>query len=96
MRLDGIEAPKCRQFRYLDLVFQENGMIDENVTHKIKLGWLKLKSVTGELYDKLTPTKVKCKFYKMTLRSGMLYGSEWRASKAQLIYKMRAAKMRML
>lgn len=29
VRLHSIAVPKCMQFRYLDLLFQENGMTDD-------------------------------------------------------------------
>lgn len=35
-RLDGIEEPKCKKFRYLGLMLQGNGMIDEDVMHRLK------------------------------------------------------------
>lgn len=34
--LDGIAVPKCKQLRYLGSLFQEKGMIDEDVTQRIK------------------------------------------------------------
>lgn len=35
VRINEIAVPNC--FRYLELLFQENRMIDEDVTHRIKL-----------------------------------------------------------
>lgn len=37
MRLDVIALPKCKQLRHLRL-FQENGVINEDVTHRVKTG----------------------------------------------------------
>lgn len=37
VRLDGVVVLKYRQFRYLGLMFHENGMINEDVTHRTKL-----------------------------------------------------------
>lgn len=34
VRSEGTMVYKCRQFKYLGSVFQEDGMIDENVMHK--------------------------------------------------------------
>lgn len=58
-RLDGIAIPKCEQFRYLGVLFQENGMIDENVTHRIEIGWFKWISVIGVLFDRRMHVKVE-------------------------------------
>lgn len=41
VRLDGVEALKCKQFRYLGSLFQENGMMDKYVTHQ------SIKSIIG-------------------------------------------------
>lgn len=35
-----------RQFRYLGSSFQENEMIDGDVTYRIKIGWLKMTNAT--------------------------------------------------
>jgi hypothetical protein len=41
VRLDGQVVPKKDTFRYLGSMLQKNGDIDENVSHRIKAGWLK-------------------------------------------------------
>jgi hypothetical protein len=39
--LDGQVVPKKDTFSYLGSMFQKNGNIDEDVSHRIKPGWLK-------------------------------------------------------
>jgi hypothetical protein len=41
VRLNGHVVPKKDTFRYLGLMLQKNGDIDEDVSHIIKAGWLK-------------------------------------------------------
>jgi hypothetical protein len=41
VRLDGQVVPKKDTFRYLGSLLQKNRDIDEDVSHKIKVGWLK-------------------------------------------------------
>jgi hypothetical protein len=41
VRLDGQVVPKKDTFHYLGSVLQKNGDIDEDVSHRIKAGWLK-------------------------------------------------------
>jgi hypothetical protein len=41
VRFDGQVLPKKDTFRYLGLMLQKNGNIDEDVSHRIKAGWLK-------------------------------------------------------
>jgi hypothetical protein len=41
VRLDGQVVPKKDTFRYLGSMLQKNGDIDEDISHRIKAGWLK-------------------------------------------------------
>jgi hypothetical protein len=41
VRLDCQVGPKKDTFHYLGSMLQKNGDIDEDVSHKIKAGWLK-------------------------------------------------------
>jgi hypothetical protein len=50
--------------------------IDEDVSHRVKVGWMKWHQASGVLYDKRVPQKLKDKFYRMTIRPAMLYIAE--------------------
>ena len=52
---------------------QRDGDIDEDISHRIKAGWMKWHQASGVLCDKMVPQKLKCKFYKTTIRPAMLY-----------------------
>jgi hypothetical protein len=41
VRLDGQVVPKKDTFCYLESMLQKDGDIDEDVSHRIKAGWLK-------------------------------------------------------
>jgi hypothetical protein len=41
VRLDGQVVSKKDTFRYLGSMLQKNGDINENVSHRIKAGWLR-------------------------------------------------------
>jgi hypothetical protein len=41
VRLDGQVVPKKDTFRYLGSMLQNDENIDEDVSHRIKTGWLK-------------------------------------------------------
>jgi hypothetical protein len=41
VRLDGQVVPNKDTFRYLGSMLQNNGDIDEDVSNRIKVGWLK-------------------------------------------------------
>ncbi len=94
--LDGQEVPRKDTFRYLGSILQKNGEIDEDVSHRIKAGWVKWRQASGILCDKKVPLKLKGKFYKTAIRPAMLYGAECWATKIQHIQKMSVAEMRML
>ena len=96
IQLDRVELPKVNHFRYLGSIIQQDGNIDEDVTHRIQSGWLKWRSATGVLCDHKVPTKLKGKFYRTAIRPVMLYGSECWAVKQQHTQKMCVAEMRML
>jgi hypothetical protein len=76
IRLDGQVVPKKDTFCYLGSMFQKNGDIDEDVSHRIKVDWLKWHQASVILCDPRVPLKLKCKFYMTTIRPTMLYGAE--------------------
>ncbi|GJV66350.1 ataxia telangiectasia mutated family protein [Tanacetum coccineum] len=89
-----ILEPK-ESFRYLGSVIHKSGRIEDDVTHRIQVGWLKWRAATRILYDKKVPLKLKGKFYRVAIQPAMLYGSEcWSLTKVQA-NRMEVAKMRM-
>jgi hypothetical protein len=76
VRFDGQVVPKKDTFRYLGSLLQKNGDIDEDVSHRIKVGWLKCRQASGILCDPRVPLKLKDKFYRTAIRPAMLYGAE--------------------
>ena len=63
-------------FQYLGSVIQKDGEIQEDVTHRIKAGWLKWRDALAVLYDGKIPLKLKGKFYRIVIRPVLLYDSE--------------------
>nr|GEZ89027.1 ataxia telangiectasia mutated family protein [Tanacetum cinerariifolium] len=88
-----ILEPK-ESFRYLGSVMHKSGRIEDDVTHRIQVGWLKWRA--GILCDKKVPLKLKGKFYRVAIRPAMMYGSEcWPLTKVQA-NRMEVAEIRML
>nr|XP_016510498.1 PREDICTED: uncharacterized protein LOC107827813 [Nicotiana tabacum] len=52
MRLDSQVIPKKGNFKYLRSIIQGDGDIDEDVTYRIGLGWIKLRLASGVLCDR--------------------------------------------
>ncbi|KAF3670131.1 Mitochondrial import inner membrane translocase subunit TIM44-2 [Capsicum annuum] len=69
------EYLECK-FSDLTLGDEENGEIDEDVTHRIGAGWMEWRLTSGVLCDKKVPPKLKDKFYRVAVRLAMLYGAE--------------------
>ena len=74
--LDGQVVVQNDTFRYLGSVLQKNGDIDEDVRHRISVGWLKWRQVSSILYDRRVPQKLKAKFYRTAIRLAMLCSAE--------------------
>jgi hypothetical protein len=96
VRLDGQVVPKKDTFRYLGSMLQKNGDIDEDVSHRIKVNWLKWCQASGVLCDPRMPLKLKGKFYKTIIRPAMLYGAECWPTKRWHVQQLSVAEMRML
>jgi hypothetical protein len=94
--LDGKIVHGSELFRYLGSIIQRNGEIDGDVAHRIKAGWTKWKSASGFLCDPGMPYRLKGKFYRITIRPALLYGTECWAVKHCHVQKMNVAEMRML
>jgi hypothetical protein len=73
VRLDGQVVPKKNTFRYLGSMLKKDGDIDEDVSHRIKVGWLKWRQASGVLCDPMVSLKLKGKFYRTAIRPTILY-----------------------
>jgi hypothetical protein len=96
VRLDSQVVPKKDTFRYLESKLQKDRDIDEELSHRIKVGWLKSRQVSGVLYDPKVPLKLKGKFYRTAIRPVMLYGAECWSTKRRHVQQLSVAEMRML
>ncbi|WAH45030.1 hypothetical protein NZD89_29235 (plasmid) [Alicyclobacillus fastidiosus] len=77
-------------------MIQKDGEIHEDVTHRIKTGWLKWRNASRVLCDSKIPLKLKGKFYRTAIRPALLYDSKCWAVKYQHEQKTSVAEMRML
>jgi hypothetical protein len=82
--LGGQVVPKDT-FHYLGSMLQRDGDIDEDVSHRIKARWMKWRQASGVLCDKRVPQKLEDKFYRIAIRSAMLYGVECWSTKERHI-----------
>jgi hypothetical protein len=71
--LDGQVVPMNDIFRYFRSMLQSDEGIDEDVNHRIKAGWIKLRQTFDILCDKNVPNKLKGVFYRMVIKPAMMY-----------------------
>jgi hypothetical protein len=95
VKINDKEIHQNDNFRYLGSIIHENGKIEEDVEHRIKVGWMKWRCASGVLCDRRIPNRLKGKFYRAVIRRAMLYVTECWAIKKQHIHKS-VAEMRML
>jgi len=74
--LEGQVVPRKGTFRYLGSMLQSDGDINEDISHRIRAGWMKWRQASGILCDKRVPQNLNGKFYRMAIRPAMLYGTE--------------------
>nr|XP_018633176.1 uncharacterized protein LOC108948481 [Nicotiana tomentosiformis] len=96
VRIDTQIIPKRDNFKYLGSIIQENGEIDEDVTHRIGAGWMRWRLASAVLCDKNVLPGLKGKFYRVVVIPSMLYGAECWPVKKSHVQKIKVAEMRML
>jgi hypothetical protein len=96
VRLDGQVVSKKDIFCYLGSMLQKDEDIDEDLSHRIKVGWLKWRQTSGVLCDPRVPVKLKDKFYRTAIRPVILYGAECWSTKMRHVQQLSVAEMRML
>lgn len=87
---------RCDQFGYLGSIIYKEGDINNDVVHRINAVWVKWRAASGVLCDRHVLKRFKGKFYRITIKLAILYGTEHWAPKRSHIDKLNATKMRML
>ena len=78
------------------MIISKDGVIDEDVDHRIKAGWLKWRLASGVFCDRRMTKRLKGKFYKNVIRPAMANGAGYWSIKKHHIHKMDVAEMRRL
>ena len=94
--LEGQVVTKKDTFWYLGSMLQRDGDINVDVSHRIKPGWIKWRQASGILCDKRVPQKLKCKFYRTTIRPAMLYEIECWPTKIRHVQQLSVVEIRIL
>jgi len=75
--IDRMSIPKVKKFKYLGSIIHHNRDIDEDINHRIKVGWQKWKFALGVLCDKRMPMRLKGKVYRIVVRPAILFGLKY-------------------
>ena len=62
--------------QYLGSIFDSNGGAERDINNRVKLAWMKWKQLTGVLWDKQVPIKLKDNLYKTVIKPTITYGAE--------------------
>ena len=84
------------KYRYLRSVIQSNGEINGDVIHRIQAGWIKWRAATKVLCDRKFSSRLKGKFYRVAIRSALLYWAECWPVKKTFEHKIEVTEMCML
>ena len=93
VKIADAELPTVTSFKYLGSMFTSEGGSKADVNNRIRIGWMKWKEVSGVMYDRKMPVKLKDKVFKTMIRPAMTYGSECWAVKKKDENKLNAAEM---
>nr|XP_009775659.1 PREDICTED: uncharacterized protein LOC104225533 [Nicotiana sylvestris] len=86
VRLDTQVIPRRESFKYLGFIIQSGWKIDEDVTHCIRVGWMKWRLAFGVLCDKNVPLRLKDRIRNEVIRD--------KVGVAPVEEKMREARLR--
>lgn len=74
--MGGNEVASSTKFKYLGPIIQSDGEMDEDVMHRVQVGWLKWRAAAGVLWDKKFLPKLKGILYWVAVRLALLFPTE--------------------
>ena len=96
IKLNGEELKNVDYFKYLGSVIDKYGTIDRDVDLRVQAAWSSWRKLTGVLYDRKIPLRLKANIYEAIIRPALTYGSECWAMKVTNKRKIATTEMRML
>ena len=86
---------RVEKFKYLGTILSDDTSVTREVVHRQQKAWITWK-VTGTLFDKKIPKRMKSEIYKRMIRPAMTYGSECLTVKKKENDKFEVTEMKML
>ena len=96
VKMEDIKVPRVKEFKYLGSTVQESGSCEREVKRRVQAGWNGWRKVSGVIYDKRLPARVKGKVYSSVVRPATVYGLETVAVTKKQIEEMEVVEMKML
>ena len=96
VKMEDTKVPRVKEFKYLGLMVQENGSCKREVKKREQAGWNGWRKVSGVIYDRRLPSRVKGNVYSSVVRQAMVYGLETVAVTKKQVEDMEVAEMKML
>ena len=96
IELNGEELKNVDHFKYMGSVIDKDGTIDRDVDLRVQAAWSSWRKLTGVLYDRKIPLRLKANIYETIIRPALTYGSECWAMKVTNKRKIATTELRML
>ena len=94
--MDDTKVPRVKKFKYLGSTVQESGSCEREIKRRVQAGWNGWRKVSGVIYDRRLPVRVKRKVYSSVVRPAIMYGLEAVAITKKQVEEMEVAEMKML
>lgn len=94
--LNGVVLPKCEKFKYLGSMINNEATCDDDINHRVSVGWMKWRENSAIFCDRKMPPKLKGKLYTSVVRPALTYGSQCWTMYKKYESKLTAAEMKML
>ena len=96
MNVNGDELKNVDHFKYMGSVIDIDGTIDRYLDLRVRAAWSSWRKLTGALYDRKIPLRLKAKVYEAIVRPALTYGSDCWAMKVANKRNIATTEMRML
>ena len=96
VKMENTKVPRVKEFKYLGSTVKESGGYEREVKKIVQAGWNGWRKVSGVIYGRKLPTRVKGKIYSLVVKAAMVYGLETVAVTKKQVKEMEVAEMKML
>ena len=70
-KIEDTKMPRIKKIKHLKSTVQESGSCEREVKKRVQPGWNRWRKVSGVIYDRRLPARVKRKVYSTVMRPAM-------------------------